>query len=410
LNFDPIVLSIPIFFILIGIELIVERFTHKDLYRLPDAIANMSCGITSQLSGLFLKIFGIGIYEVLFTNFAFFTPDRTTWWYWVILFLLVDFAYYWAHRMSHEINLFWGGHVVHHQSEDYNLSVALRQSSLQVVWTFAFNLPIALLGFKTVDFALISALNTLYQFWIHTETIGKMGWFEYLFNTPSHHRVHHGRDPKYIDKNHAGSLIIWDKMFGTFQPEEEKPTYGITKPINSWNAIFANVSHYVEMGKDLRRIPSWTDKIKYLFKKPGWLPKSLGGYRPAPEVDKVTYKKYDTPAPMSLNLYVLFQYILCLIATALFLNKAGQFSLDEKFFITALICIVVVNSGVLFEQRTWAKYSEWIRIIVYPLLLTTLTYMNSWSSLLYILAGAYFVISITWFYTIQRRNVYIQMA
>ena len=271
--------------------------------------------------------------------------------------------------MSHEINLFWGGHVVHHQSEDYNLSVALRQSSLQVVWTFAFNLPIALLGFKTVDFALISALNTLYQFWIHTETIGKMGWFEYVFNTPSHHRVHHGRDPKYIDKNHAGSLIIWDKMFGTFQPEEEKPTYGITKPINSWNAVFANVSHYVEMGKDLKRIPSWTDKIKYLFKKPGWLPKSLGGYRPAPEVDKLSYKKYDTPAPMSLNLYVLFQYILCLIGTAIFLNKADQFSLGEKFFVTALICIVVVNSGVLFEQRTWAKYSEWIRIIVYPLLL-----------------------------------------
>ena len=121
-----------------------------------------------------------------------------------------------------------------------------------------FNLPIAFLGFQTLDFALIAALNTLYQFWIHTETIGKMGWFEYIFNTPSHHRVHHGRDPKYIDKNHAGSLIIWDKMFGTFQPEEEKPTYGITKPIDSWNAVFANVSHYVEMGKDLKRIPSWT--------------------------------------------------------------------------------------------------------------------------------------------------------
>ena len=161
-----------------------------------------------------------------------------------------------------------------------------------------------------------------------------MGWFEYVFNTPSHHRVHHGRDPKYIDKNHAGSLIIWDKMFGTFQPEEEKPTYGITKPINSWNAVFANVSHYVEMGKDLKRIPSWTDKIKYLFKKPGWLPESLGGYRPAPEVDKLSYKKYDTPAPMSLNLYVLFQYILCLIGTAIFLNKADQFNLGEKIFIT----------------------------------------------------------------------------
>lgn len=223
MNINPIVLSIPVFFVLIGIELLVERFTQQKLYRLPDAISNISCGITSQLSGLFLKIFGIGVYQFLFEKFAFFTMDNTTWWYWVALFLLVDFAYYWAHRMSHEVNLFWGGHVVHHQSEEYNLSVALRQSSLQVVWTFAFNLPIALLGFQPLDFVLVAAFNTLYQFWIHTETIGKLPrWIEFIFNTPSHHRVHHGRNPKYIDKNHAGSLIIWDRIFGTFQQEEEK--------------------------------------------------------------------------------------------------------------------------------------------------------------------------------------------
>jgi alkylglycerol monooxygenase len=414
LNVNPIVLSIPIFFILIGIELVVERFTHKDLYRLPDAIANLSCGITSQLSGLFLKIFAIGIYQVLFENFALFSWDLATLHtagkvvYWLVLFLLVDLAYYWAHRMSHEINLFWGGHVVHHQSEEYNLSVALRQSSLQVVWTFAFSLPIAFLGFDTLHFALVSALNTLYQFWIHTETIGKMGWFEYVFNTPSHHRVHHGRDPKYIDKNHAGSLIIWDKMFGTFQPEEEKPTYGITKPINSWNPVFANVSHYVDMAHDLKRIPKWYDKFRYLFKKPGWLPDYLGGYRPAPAVDKSTYKKYDTPAPALLNYYVVFQYVLCLVGTALFLFNAGKFSLAEKGFISLLVCIVVVNAGVLFENRAWAKYLEWLRIFVYPMLLVVLCFMNGCASSLYLLAAAYLLISAGWFYFIQKR--YAQMA
>lgn len=409
MNFNPIVLSIPIFFILIGVELIIERITHKELYRLPDAIANLSCGTTSQLSGLFLRIFAIGIYQLLFENFALFTLEKN-WLYWVVLFLLVDFAYYWAHRMSHEINLFWGGHVVHHQSEEYNLSVALRQSSLQVVWTFAFNLPIAFLGFETLDFALISAFNTLYQFWIHTETIGKMGWFEYVFNTPSHHRVHHGRDPKYIDKNHAGSLIIWDKMFGTFQAEEEKPTYGITKPLNSWNAAYANISHYVEMGKDLKRIPSLTDKVKYLFKKPGWLPAYLGGYRAAPPIDKQAYKKYDTPAPMMLNLYVLFQYTLCLIGTALFLFNAGVFSLGEKAIISLLISIVVVNSGVLFEQRSWARYSEWIRIVVYPALLIVISFLNEWSAWLYVLAISYFIISSIWFYAVQKKYAQVRLA
>ena len=410
MNLNPIVLSIPIFFILIGIELIVERFTHKELYRLPDAIANMSCGITSQLSGLFLRIFGIGIYELIFNNFALLTLDNSTWWYWVALFLLVDFAYYWAHRMSHEVNLFWGGHVVHHQSEDYNLSVALRQSSLQIIWTFAFNLPIALLGFSTLDFALMAAFNTLYQFWIHTETIGKLGWLEYVLNTPSHHRVHHGRDPKYIDKNHAGSLIIWDKMFGTFQAEEEKPTYGITKPINSWNPVFANASHYIEMGKDLKRMRSWSDKIKYLFKKPGWLPDYLGGYQLPPAVDKDSYKKYDTPAPMALNLYVMFQYVLCLLGTALFLNNASLFTLGEKGMIAALISVVVINSGVLFEQRKWAVYAEWLRVILYPLLLTMLTWSNGWSPYFYILSAVYLIISTGWFYAIQRKHVVIQVA
>ena len=136
MNLNPIVLSIPVFFLLIGIELLVERIMHRKLYRLADSIANLSCGITSQLSGLFLRILAIGIYELLYNNFALFHPSKT-WLYWLALFLLADMAYYWAHRMSHEINLFWGGHVVHHQSEDYNLSVALRQSSFQVIWTFA---------------------------------------------------------------------------------------------------------------------------------------------------------------------------------------------------------------------------------------------------------------------------------
>lgn len=409
MNVNPIVLSIPIFFILIGIELLVERLTHKELYRLPDAIANLSCGITSQLSGLFMKIFAIGIYQVCYEKFSFFTIDRN-WLYWLVLFLLVDLAYYWAHRMSHEVNLFWGGHVVHHQSEEYNLSVALRQSSFQVVWTFAFSLPIAFLGFRTLDFALVAAFNTLYQFWIHTELIGKMGWFEYVFNTPSHHRVHHGRDPKYIDKNHAGSLIIWDKMFGTFQAEEEKPTYGITKPLESWNPAFANVSHYVEMHKDLKRIPSWIDRFKYLFKKPGWLPASLGGYRPAQPVERSTYKKYDTPAPGLLNWYVLFQYTLCLAGTALFLFNASAFSLFEKAMISLLIAVVVINAGVLFEQRPWARYAEWLRIILYPVLLCGLSFINGWPSWLYALAIGYLVVSVFWFHLIQKKHVRVQVV
>lgn len=411
MNINPIVLSIPVFFTLIGVELLVARFTHQKLYRLPDAISNISCGITSQLSGLFLKIFGIGIYQFLFEEFSLFTLDNRAWWYWLALILLVDFAYYWAHRMSHEVNLFWGGHIVHHQSEEYNLSVALRQSSLQIIWTFAFNLPLAILGFNTLDFVLVAAFNTLYQFWIHTEAISKLpGWIEFIFNTPSHHRVHHGRNPKYIDKNHAGALIIWDRIFGTFQPEEEKPTYGITKPLNSWNAVWANMSHYADMRQDLKQIPRWKEKVKYFFMKPGWLPGHLGGYRPAPEVDPATHRKYDTPSPLSLNLYVLFQYILCLAGTAIFLFNAEQFSLAGQAFIALLITITVVNCGVLFEQRKWVKRAEWARIISYPVLLSSLTFSFDFAKWYHGISLVYFAISFVWFYFLQREHEHLQVA
>lgn len=403
MNLNPVVLSIPIFFILIGIELVVERLTHRKLYRLPDSIANLSCGITSQLSGIFLRVMSVGVYEVFYANFAL-THLKPTWIYWLALFLLVDLGYYWAHRMSHEINLFWGGHVVHHQSEEYNLSVALRQSSFQVVWTFFFYLPLAIIGFETTHFLLISSLNTLYQFWIHTETINRMGWFEYLFNTPSHHRVHHGRDPKYIDKNHAGTLIIWDKMFGTFQEEEERPTYGITKPINSWNGVWANFSHYATMAHELKQIKSWPDKIRYLFNKPGWFPQSLGGYRPAPAVDKAHYVKYDTPGPIVLNYYALFQYTICLVATALFLFKLPQFSLAQRALAASLITIAVVNLGVLFEQKRWVYFAEWLRIVLYPLGLALLAYLNGWDSLVVGGSALYLVISVVWYARIPRHG------
>lgn len=304
----------------------------------------------------------------------------------------MDLAYYWAHRMSHEINLFWGGHVVHHQSEDYNLSVALRQSSFQVVWTFAFSLPLALLGFETTDFVLISAFNTLYQFWIHTEVIGKLGWFEYVFNTPSHHRVHHGRNPKYIDKNHAGTLIIWDRLFGTFQAEEERPTYGITKPLNSWNAVWANVSHYDTMWADLKKIPFLKDRIRYLFAKPGWLPSYLGGYQAAPPIPR-NPQKYDTPAPVRISYYVLFQYIVCIGVTAFLLFKQNEYSLVEKVVAAVLIGWWVTHCGVLFEQKRWVFAAEWARIAVMTAGATMWIYVTSLPPLWYAGVALYGLVS-----------------
>ncbi len=198
--------------------------------------------------------------------------------------------------------------------------MALRQSSFQTIWTFGakdnpFYLPLALIGFDTLTFALIAAFITLYQFWIHPETIGKLGWLELVPNTPSHHRVHHGRDPKYIDRNHAGTFIIWDKLFGTFQKEEETPTYGITKPVNSWNPVWANFDHYVRLSEQVRETPGFVNRLGVIFNKPGWRPEVLGGYQSAPAVEKSTYVKYDVQPSLKVNLYVLFQFMATLALT-----------------------------------------------------------------------------------------------
>ncbi|ELR68812.1 Sterol desaturase [Fulvivirga imtechensis AK7] len=395
MDINPIVLSIPIYFLLIGIELIVQQFSKRKLYRLNDAVTNISCGITQQLTGVFLKVVGVGVYVVLYENFALLRIPAN-WLTFIILFMAVDFLYYWAHRMSHEINLFWGGHVVHHQSEDYNLSVALRQGSFQILWTFMFNLPLAIIGFDPVNFVFVSALVTVYQFWIHTETIGKLGFLELFMNTPSHHRVHHGRDPKYIDKNHAGVFIIWDRMFGTFQEEEEKPTYGITKPVNSWNPVWVNLDHYIWMWGYLRKISGLKNKLKFLFYKPGWFPKEMGGYQAAPEVDKDAYKKFDTLSPTPLNLYVLFQYALALGATAFFLFQQEGFSTWEKVAFVSALIFTVSNCGALFEMKNWVWILEKVRITVISAFIIAFCYYFGLNFWFIIGAIAYFATSMGW--------------
>lgn len=403
MNINPIVLSIPIFFVLIGIEVLIQQFSKRKLYRFNDAVTNISCGVTQQVSGVFLKLFGIGLYVIVYEYLRVWEIP-SNWYTLIILFIATDFAYYWAHRMSHEINLFWSGHVVHHQSEDYNLSVALRQSSFQVIWTTAFYFPLAIIGFRPIDFALMAALTTLYQFWIHTELIGKMGFIEKFMVTPSHHRVHHGRDPKYIDRNHGGAFIVWDMMFGTYQVEEETPTYGITSPVKSWNPVWANFSHYKIMLHEMKQISGFIDKTKYLFYKPGWLPKNLGGYRPAPAVDHDSYQKYITVSSKSLNLYVLTQYAVFLGLTTWFLFTQAQMEMALKISIALLLGLASVTVGALFENKSWAKGVEVLRIILFALVPAYLVYWQSSPDYLIQIGVGYAILSFIWLFQALSSN------
>ena len=365
---DYIVLSIPVFFILIGVELLVSKLRHSGLYRFSDAITNISCGIAQQITNVFAKTVLIVGYVYLYDHWRIFDVQET-WITWIALFIGVDFFYYWFHRLSHEINLFWGAHIVHHQSEDYNLSVALRQSSLQGFVSMAFYLPLAILGFNPVTFVTISAFQTLYQFWIHTKTINRLpSIIEFVFNTPSHHRVHHGRNPKYIDRNHGGTLIIFDRIFGTFQAEEEEVIYGVTKPLASWNPVWANVDYFVDMWRVLRQPMRWRDRLKYLVAEPGWHPEYLGGWRKPEEVDSSHAITYDTQVPVGLNYYVLLQYLLVLGVTSGFLFNLEMFDRSIQVLISAWIILSIATQGGLLEKRKWSLSVEIVRLLAAGLL------------------------------------------
>lgn len=320
-----IVYAIPVFFLLIGVELLVARMQRRQVYRLNDAIANISCGVAQQVFGTLLKGLLFIAYWQIYQHLRLTDLGADKWWVWILCFVGVDFFYYWFHRYAHEISFMWGGHIVHHQSEEYNLSVALRQGAFQGFSSWVFYLPLAWIGFDPVVFLVVSQFQTLYQFWIHTRLIGKM-WapFEWLFNTPSHHRVHHGVNPKYIDKNHGGTLIIWDRMFGTFQAEEEEVVYGVTKPLKSWNPIWANFDYFYDLGQLIIQCQNFPDVFRALVKGPGWRPAYLGGPQTVKPVTPNTFHKFDTEVPKGLRRYVLIQYVVVILGVSGFLLMGGK--------------------------------------------------------------------------------------
>ncbi|MFN8316960.1 MAG: sterol desaturase family protein [Chitinophagales bacterium] len=354
--------SIPAFFILIGLELLINYFKHQNRYRLNDSITNLSLGIGSQVVGTLTKVLVFGSYVWTYDHFAFFKlPDSVLVFF--VCLVLYDFIYYWSHRWGHTVSLFWGAHIVHHQSEEYNLTVALRQPWFHSLIAFYLFLPLALLGFSPIILGSVAGINLVYQFWIHTEYIDKMPrWFEYIFNTPSHHRVHHAINPKYIDRNHAGMFMIWDRLFGTFQAEDEneKIRYGITKTFGSWNPAWANVHFYTELWDKMKLVDGVGAKLALIFRKPGWNPVSMQEdviLPPSPDM-----LKYDKDTKSSARIYAVVQFGIVLMGSVMFLVKYPTLTLPYKLLFAGLIIFSIEVIGGLFENKKWAIYGEYLRL------------------------------------------------
>ena len=264
---DLIQLAIPAFILLMVVEAIADALMRRELYEPKDTAASLTMGIGNVVVGLVSK----GMVFALFTWVHKFAALQIgyQWWAWVLAFFADDFSYYWFHRTSHECRFFWASHVVHHSSQHYNLSTALRQTWTGGFFGFVFWLWMPLLGFQPIMIFTMQAVSLLYQFWVHTEFVQRLGLLELVMNTPSHHRVHHATNSQYIDRNHAGILIIWDRMFGSFEPEVEHCTYGLTTNINSFNPLRIAFHEWIAIGHDLRKARTWGERLVAVFGNPG---------------------------------------------------------------------------------------------------------------------------------------------
>ncbi|KII34466.1 membrane protein [Pseudomonas fluorescens] len=361
---DFILYAVPFFFVLIAIELAADRWREVSNYRVADAINSISTGVLSTTTGLLTKGVGLVTYAFALKHLALFELSADSVWVWIFAFVLYDFCYYWLHRMGHERNILWAAHSVHHQSEDYNLSTALRQTSTGFLLSWIFYLPMAVVGVPLLVFVSVAALNLLYQFWVHTRHIPKLGWFEWFFVTPSNHRAHHAQNALYMDRNYGGVFIIWDRLFGSFQEEDdnEPVIFGVTTPLASWNPIWANVQFYAQLWADARRTESTWDKLRIWFMRTGWRPADVAAKYPMNKPDLSQFRKFEVPLDGRQQLYVALQFCVYIALGSYLMNLEPSLPTGALVLGWSAVALGLFVLGVALENRPWALKLELLRL------------------------------------------------
>ena len=344
---------IPIFIILICIEIIVAKKMGIKVNNPADMISSLSSGITNiAKDGLKFGVLIVS-YSWLVKYITIYKLEPI-WLGIIIAFIVQDFSGYWLHRMNHRVNILWNRHIIHHSSEEFNLSCALRQEISAIVRFGAiFMIPAALLGISPTIFAVLGPIHLFMQFWYHTRLINKMGWFEKILVTPSHHRVHHAINTKYMDKNYGQILIVWDKLFGTFQAEleKEKPVFGIIRPANTWNPIIINYKHTWQLLKDAYFAKAWKDKIRIWFMPTGWRPKDVENQYPISTVDSKSQIKYQTKNSHKLIIWSFFQMATTGSLMLLMFTIASKISNITLFFLALFLILNVFSYTSMLDGR-----------------------------------------------------------
>jgi alkylglycerol monooxygenase len=361
---DYVPYAVPFFLLAILVELTYGFLKKNNTYRLNDAISSLFMGSLRTANKLIFIGLGGYVFYLIETNLTLWRMDASSVFTWIFAFVVYDFFYYWFHRISHERQIFWASHVAHHQSEDYNLSTALRQTGTGALLTWIFYIPVFLIGVPSYVFVSVASLNLIYQFWVHSEHIPKLGFYEWVFVTPSNHRVHHAQNDEYIDKNYGGVFIIWDRMFGTFKEEDTKIPciYGLRGSIKTFNPIWANLHIYVQMLKDIWSSKSLKDKLYVPFAQTGWRPSSLENDSFKDDFDPNLFKKYDPQSSKKIKFYAFAQFIV--------LSFVGLIVLESGIFGYSELCIIIgMMAFTMFCTAAWldgkkAYKSESLRLIV----------------------------------------------
>ncbi|UCU99776.1 lysoplasmalogenase family protein [Acidovorax radicis] len=350
-----IVLATPVFLVLIAIELAIGWRRQRNTYRLADAVSSISLGMLSQTSAVFTRLLRIGIYTAVFEHVALWRGDA--FWLsapgWLLALVFYDLCYYWLHRMGHESAVLWAAHAVHHQSQDYNLSTALRQTSSGALLGWVFYVPMALAGVPPLVFAVVALIDLLYQFWVHTEQVGRLGWFDRWFCSPSNHRVHHAVNDAYLDKNYGGILIVWDRMFGTFKDEDaqEKCVYGTRGLLNSWDPLWANAQVYAGLAHDSWHARNWADKLRVWLKPPGWRPADVSERFPKPSFSMAQMLRYHPPMSRAVQGFAVLQFAALLTGVAAFLWQADSTPLADNALWFAVLLVAQWALGAVMQGR-----------------------------------------------------------
>lgn len=407
-----ILYAVPFFFVLIAVELLADRWRKVNSYRLSDAINSISTGVLSTTTGLLTKGVGLVTYAFALDHLALLQLSADSAGVWVFAFVLYDLCYYWLHRLGHERNVLWAAHSVHHQSEEYNLSTALRQTSTGFLLSWIFYLPMAVLGVPLLVFVTVAALNLLYQFWVHTKHIPKLGWYEWIFVTPSNHRAHHAQNAIYMDRNYGGVFILWDRLFGSFQEEldSEPVIFGVTTPLASWNPLWANVQFYAQLAADARRAESRWDKLRIWFMRTGWRPADVAAKYPMNKPDLSQFRKFDIPLSLSQQVYITLQFAAHVALGSYLMNLGDSLPTAALVLGWAWVAFGLFVLGVAMENRPWALRLEYTRLLLNLPLMGLAQSLGLWSvgALGWVAVLSYVLLSAMGLY--RARNQFIRLA